>query len=87
MKIIATQDYLRGRTRLEAGKGYELSDAEAWQLIGLSAAREAGAEDKAEYECIDAEQLCCDAPMPSKEEVTLEVQDVLIGVESPKVAV
>lgn len=87
MKIIATQDYLRGRARLEVGKGYEVSDKSGWQLVGLAAAREATAEDQVEFAAIADDQLGSDAPLPASDNVTLEVQDVSIGVTAPHVGV
>lgn len=87
MKIIATQDYLRGRTRLIAGAGYEVSDKNGWQLIALAAAREATAEDAVTFELLTDDQLGHDAPRPSADGATLDVQDVSIGVTSPQVGV
>ena len=84
MKIIATQDFLRGRVRLAPGEGYELSDRHGWQLIGFNAAREATADDAVTYSLLTDAELGSDAPAPAAENVTLTVQDVSIGVNSPK---
>lgn len=87
MNIIATQDYLRGRTRLENGKGYSVSDKSGWQLVGLAAAREATADDQVEFVAIADDQLGSDAPLPSVDGATLDVQDINIALSIPKVGV
>ena len=87
MKIIATQEFLRGRVRLLPGAGYELSDRHGWQLIGFNAAREATADDGVSYELLTDADLGSDAPAPAAENVTLTVQDVSIGVNSPKLEI
>lgn len=84
MKIIATQVFLRGRVRLAPGDGYELSDQHGWQLIGFNAARLAAPDENVTYILLTDAELGSDAPAPAAENVTLTVQDVSIGVNSPK---
>ena len=90
MKIIMTTDFLRGRVRLVHGAGYEVSAQHGWQLIGFAAAREtvAGtADDQIIYTLVEDSEFGSDAPAPAADGVTLEVQDIHLVSQSPKVEV
>ena len=84
MKIIATQEFLRGRVRLAPGNGYELSDQHGWQLIGFNAARLAAPDENVAYILLTDAELGGDAPLPAAENVTLDVQDLSFGLAATK---
>lgn len=85
MKIIADTTFLHGRTRFERGGKYEGTGRVFGYFCMTGWAHEAPADDPGPFEAVTIEALAPDAPLPAaaQDEVTLQVQDVALGVVIP----